>query len=204
MAGDSAIAEVGETLVEVLRAQMTLLEGEDEIVLASPASVGDDSDARLTLYLYRITENGTMKNEPGPSGRDTLSRSPLALDLHYLLTAHPGPGGDSEMGQTVQQHKVLGQAMRVFHDNGIIRGPDLVESLAGVGEELRIMVSPTEQPSFDALVSMWGTFPDRAYQPSLSYCVSPVLVDSERTADAHRVVEAQTRYRNEAERDDRP
>lgn len=200
MAGDSAIADVGQTLVEILRSEMTLLDT-DEVSLASPASVGDGNDARLTLYLYRVTENGDLKNARRQEENGEFREPPLALDLYYLLTAHPATGGNDETDRTSEQHAILGQAMQVLHDNAILRGTELVGSLANdpddphdVEEEVRIAVTPTEQPSFDALVSLWGTFPDLAYQPSLSYLVSPVEIDSLRTTTVRRVVEKEEQY----------
>lgn len=194
MAGDSAIAEVGQTLVGILSSQMTLLDT-DEVTLASPASVGDGNDARLTLYLYRITENGDLKNVRRTGDSDLRYGSPLVLDLHYLLTAHPSTSGNDETGRTSEQHSILGQAMRVLHDNAILRGSELVGSLADIPEEeVRISVTPTEQPSFDALVSLWGTFPDQAYQPSLSYLVSPVQVESTAELPIGRVTEKEEQY----------
>ncbi|MFC4360615.1 DUF4255 domain-containing protein [Halobium salinum] len=203
MAGDAAIAEVGLTLVELLRRKMTLVE-RDDIALASPATIGDRNDTRLTLCLYRITENGDLKNARRHEEKGEFREPPLVLDLYYLLTAHLGTVGNDETDRTNEQHMILGQAMQVLHDNAILRGTELIGSLGDdpddphdVEEEVRIAVTPTEQPSFDTLVSLWGTFPDLAYQPSLSYLVSPVEIDSTRTTTVRRVVEKEEQYHDD-------
>lgn len=207
MAADSAIADVGETLIGVLRDEMGDLVDQDEIALASPSTIGNGNEARLTLFLYRITENADLKNarreaiDPTSTGDPPhLQPSPLALDLYYLLTAHPATGGSDETERSGEQHLVLGRAMQVLHDNAIFRGSELRGSLASdpeeerSEEELRITVAPTDSPALDDLVNLWGTFPDQSFQPSLSYLVSPVRIDSKREIPIGRVVEKQDRY----------
>lgn len=207
MASDSAITDVGLTLIEVLRDRMGDLVDPDEIALASPGTIGNGNEARLTLFLYRITENADLKNarrqaiDPTTAGDPPFHRpSPLALDLYYLLTAHPATGGGDETERSGQQHLVLGRAMQVLHDNAILRGSELKDSLAydpeegRPEEEVRITVEPTDSPAMDDLVNLWGTFPDQPFQPSLSYLVSPVRIDSKREIPIGRVVEKQDKY----------
>lgn len=196
MGTDAAIADVGETLVTMLRDRMDDLVGRDEIALAAPSTVENGTDARLTLYLYRIEETADLKNERRQSVNGTTLRDPpLALDLYYLLTAHPSTGGTDETERSQEQHAVLGRAMQVIADNGIIRGSDLRGSLSTEPqEEVRIAVEPTDAPSLDTMVSLWGTFPDQPFQPSVSYLVSPVRIASERERPAGRVVEKEDRY----------
>lgn len=207
MASDSAIADVGQTLLAALRDRMSDLVDRDEIALASPSTLGNGNEARLTLFLYRITENADLKNarrheiEPSsPEGPPRFRPPPLALDLYYLLTAHPSTGGSDETERSSEQHLVLGRAMQVLHDNAILRGSDLRGSLTDDAEEdepeeeVRISVTPTDPPAMDNLVSLWGTFPDQPFQPSLSYLVSPVRIDSEREIPTGRVVDKEDRY----------
>lgn len=207
MASDSAIADVGQTLIDVLRDRMGDLVDQNEIALASPSTIGNGNEARLTLFLYRITENAELKNarrhtiDPTSTGDPPFLRpSPLALDLYYLLTAHPATGGNDETERSGEQHLVLGRAVQVLRDNAIFRGSELRGSLAydpeteQPEEEVRITVAPTDSPSMDDLVNIWGTFPDQPFQPSISYLVSPVRIDSERERPIGRVVEKHDEY----------
>ena len=58
------------------------------IVFTNPTQTARDSANRLSFWLYQITENEFLKNQP-PSrnnGHDSQPDTPLALDLHYLIT----------------------------------------------------------------------------------------------------------------------
>lgn len=195
MAADSAIADVGETLVKMLQDRMDDLVDRNEIALASPTRVGDGDRLRLTLYLYRLTENADLKNSDRIVMNERQENPPLALDLHYLLTAHPATGGDDNTARSGEQHTVLGRAMQVLYDNAAVRGSDLSGSLAGDGEEeVRISMNPMDSGSFDQVMSMWSTFQEQPYQPSISYLVSPVLIESTASSRVQRVVEKNEHY----------
>ena len=199
MAENSAIADVGESLIGLLREHLG--RPRNEVALASPESVGDGDRLRLTLYLYRVAQNADLKNARRSVAEDDFRDPPLALDLYYLLTAHPAGGGDDPTGRSMDQHQVLGHAMQVFHDHAVLRGSALDESLATRDEEVRITMNPTDQGSFDQLLSMWGTFQDRPYQPSVSYLVSPVLIESTETRPAGRVLERRDRHYGSVDRE---
>lgn len=193
MATDSAIADIGETIVDLLRDRIDFLES-DEIALTSPSNVGDGEQLRLTLYLYRIAENADLKNSANSIQGDRLKDPPLALDLHYLLTAHPATSGDDETARSIDQHSVLGRAMQVLQNDAILRGSDLTESLADEGEDVQISMNPMNADSFDQLLSMWSTFQEQPYQPSISYLISPVFIESTTTTPVPRVIEKTDRY----------
>ena len=52
-------------------------------------------DARVNLFLYRVTENGYLQNQeiPGRRRRSGYGHPPLSLNLHYLVTAYGNVGG---------------------------------------------------------------------------------------------------------------
>jgi len=189
MAGATAIADVGETLVSLLRDRMDHLVDAKEIALASPDSVESGNDLRLTLFLYDVAENSHLKNQKGGL-LDDGRREPasLALDLHYLLTAHPAHGGADETAKTADQHRVLGRAMQVFADTPVLRGSTLEGSLE---DAEKLQVSMDEEP-MDAIVNMWNTFQDQQYRPSVTYVVTPVRIESTRDEQVDRVVESYT------------
>lgn len=199
MADDSVIADVGQSLVDLLRDRMG--RPRNEIALASPGTVGDGDRLWLTLYLYRVVENADLKNSKRLETGNDLRDPPLALDLYYLLTAHPSGGNDDETALSMDQHRVLGHAMQVLHDNAVLRGSELSDSLANSEEEVRITMDPMDSTAFDQTLSMWSTFQERPYQPSVPYLVSPILIDSARTRPARRVLEKEDRYYDGVDRE---
>lgn len=185
MAEYTAIADVGRTLVKLLRDRMSTLIDASDVGLLSPDRVGSDPDVRLGLYLYKVAENAQMQNERPPvSGPTSRAGRPLRLDLRYLLTAYPPTGGSDESANTEEQHDVLGRAMQVLQDDSIITGSDLVGFDAG--EALHVSILPGEH---NEVVNMWTTFSEVAYQPSVAYLVTPVVIDSTHEEPAEPVVE---------------
>lgn len=183
----AAIADVGDTLVTVLRDRMgDLITKDTEVALASPGDVSRGDDVRLSIFLYRVEENGHLKDaERGGSDPDTVRVSPLVLDLRYLLTAHPTKGGGDPTANTREQHRVLGRAMQVLHDDPVLEGSELEGSLAG-GRGFRMSLEST---STDEIVTLWNTFAETPYQPSVSYLATPVPIESTREREAQRVRE---------------
>ena len=168
-------------------------------VLASPDDIGPGD--RLTLYLYEVSENPELKNaERQEMALGQFREPPLSLDLYYLLTAHPTGGDDGDaMSQAEAQHRALGRAMHILRDNSILRGSDLEGPLAEEGLDLHISMYPH---STDEIVSIWSTFQDRPFQPSVSYLVSPVTIESTRTRETQRVVEKDRRLSTGVEETD--
>ena len=191
MAGYAAVADVGETLVELLRNRMDELEGvidvdRTDVGLVSPGELGEQSDVLLSLYLYRIAENADLKNAERERIDDETEREPpLALDLYYLLTAHPSPGDAEATDRTAQQHRILGLAMQVMRENAVVSGADLRGSLAA-DRELRVSLYPQ---SVDELTNIWTTFQGTPFRPSVAYLVSPVLIESLRERPVRPVLE---------------
>jgi hypothetical protein len=204
VAGYSAIADAGETILELLRNRMDEMEGvidvdRDDVGLASPGEI-EESDLRLSLYLYRVAENGQLNNvERERVDDDTYRDPPLAIDLYYLLTAHPAAGGTDDTDRTAQQHRVLGLAMQVLRNNAVVDGSDLRGSLAA-DDELRISQYPQ---SVDELTTVWATFQDTPLRPSVSYLVSPVLIDPLDTETIPPVVDPRIEFAVESDPADR-
>lgn len=189
MANYTAIADVGDTLVELLRDDMDDIVDRSEIALRSPDGVSTGGNVRLTVFLYDVSVNAHVRNDERPSIDGTTDGGhPLVLDLHYLLTAHPaksnqGGGGGGGPPQTTDQHSVLGGAMRTLHDNSIVEGSRLQGSL---DDELQLSIEP--EPT-DATVNIWSTFDEEPYRPSVSYLVTPVVIDSTQERGVTRVVD---------------
>ena len=132
------------------------------------------TDLELGLTLYSLVESPALKNEPP---QWTLNRelepSPLTLDLYYLLTSYNRGATGSSATADMVAHERLGHAMRVFYENGIVRGTQLRGALAGTDTELRV----TQQPiSVEDMTRIWSAYPNEEYAPSVCYLVTPVPV----------------------------
>lgn len=180
----TAISDVSDTLVQLLRENLTPepIKNSKNIGLCSPA---DKGDFQLTLYLYNIEENGEYrinKMETLPNGDQKYP--PLSFNLYYLLTAYSTGNINNK---AMDEHKILGRAIQVFHDNGILKGSMLQGALKGTDQEIRVGI---KNLSYDEMMRIWH-FNDVPYNLSIAYRVGPVLVESNRIKSTKRVVSSQ-------------
>ena len=180
----NAIRDVSETLIELLRSEMKDLFTSDAIALISPAEAAESGEVRLGLSLYSVAPSAYFRNELEVFG-DTDRNEPLSqpLDLYYLLTAFPVGNNDHPTERTLGTQHVLGLAMRILFDNGVLTGSILRGSLPR-DQELRLTLQPT---NLEDLTRIWALYPDTALNPSVTYVVSPVKLLSTRTVRGPRV-----------------
>ncbi|HYG80277.1 MAG TPA: DUF4255 domain-containing protein [Pyrinomonadaceae bacterium] len=185
----SAIRDVGETLIELLRSRLSaFIPNPDQIALVSPAEAGL-SGARLTLFLYSIGPTPELRNELEIPG-NTIDDEPvsLPLDLYYLLTAFSPP--QDPTSRSLDSQLLLGQAMRVFFENGTLSGSMLRGALP-LDEELRLSLQPM---SIEDLTRIWSVFPETILTASVSYLVTPARLRSTATRGGERVVSRQVDF----------
>jgi hypothetical protein len=156
-----------------------------------PPEDGDvDKDPLINLFLYRVTENGYLKNQEIPGKGQPgngYGHPPLSLNLHYLLTAY-GALGDPDVTAANPlderiAHFLLGSAMQVFHDMPIIvRGATqsggqqiLHASLRSEFEEIKLTLEPL---SLEDVAKVWTAL-NRPYRLSAAYEVSVVQIESD-------------------------
>ncbi|MDO8127716.1 MAG: DUF4255 domain-containing protein [Candidatus Brocadiales bacterium] len=186
MSNYNVINAVGKTLKELIWSAMQydstifgIIGSEQQISFEPPFKLvkdGDPDKNYISLYLYRVVENGEMKNRPlEPKDANLLQYPPLSLNLFYLITPLTN---SAENG-----HKLLGKTMQIFYDNAIVKGPALQDILANTAEELRIILNPI---SMEDIMKLWSAFM-RPYRLSLSYEVKVVYIDSERETEAELV-----------------
>lgn len=191
MASYSAIADVSETLVELLRDSVTervVSIDRSAVALVSPADVTDESDVRLGLYLYDLGQNSSFPSaEKREVETDRRRDPPLALDAHYLLTAYPSASAEDPSTKALAQQRLLGLGMQVLHDNAVIDLPRQSDT-----DEQRQLTISLESGSRDRQQGLWTTFQETPYQPSVSYHVQPVLIGSRREETFSRVSDPQT------------
>jgi Pvc16 N-terminal domain len=169
-------------------------------ILATPLEVsglppdrietGQQSNAnRVNLFLFQATENAAWRNRELPSrnGRGERTASPkLALDLHYLLTAH----GTTDFSAEV----LLGHAMYVFHETPVLTRQAIRDALAALPPTLadaledvrladqfeQIKIVP-RAAGVEEISKVWTALKSQ-YRTSAAYDVSVVLIEANRAA----------------------
>ena len=180
-----SIAGVSQSLVNLLKDRMTEPAG---ITVAPPdVTVDGVTGGRLNLYLYHLTENPYLRNQeiPGEGYPAAYGSPPLSLDLHYIFTAFGSSetGADSDM----QAQYILGDAMRVLHDNAVISAdlmqhkspgkPVLDPTLLDEFEQVKVSLQPK---SLEEISKIWTALPKVNFRRSVTYEVSVVQVESRR------------------------
>jgi len=157
---------------------------------------GDDNEQpQLNLFLYQVTPNTGWSNVGLPSRDDQgarLTNRPLALDLHYLLTAYGKRDFDVEI--------LLGYAMQLLHETPVLTrdairtalaatspvtgdllphstSPLLASDLADQVEQIKI--SPYNL-NMEELSKLWTALQGH-YRPTAAYHVSVVLIESRKS-----------------------
>jgi hypothetical protein len=187
----TVVAEAGQTLVQTIWNAIAadpnlvaLINSESLISLESPAEHIDNKDgALLSIYLYRIAEDGFMKNRPpveGPGG--TLRRPPLTLDLYYLITPLLTDAYDRQV--------VLGKVMQVLYDHAMLEGPDLIGSLAAAGDVLRVVFNPVP---LNEVALVWQAL-EIPYMLCVSYVMRVALLQSTIDTSGPRIVSVNRNY----------
>jgi hypothetical protein len=151
-------------------------------------------DSRLNLYMYCVTPNQGWNNYDMPAfngNGNRLTNPPLALDLHYLLTAY----GNEEFHAEI----MLGFAMQLLHENPILPRSAIQRAFT---PQINVAASASELPPImrvlqasdladqletvkitprtldsEEISRLWGAF-QMPYRPTAAYQVSVVLIES--------------------------
>ncbi len=180
MSNASAIAAVTATLQAILGTEITSDPNlNDTTVTALPLDKarGTNTANQLNIFLYQVLPNAAWRSIDMPktvrSGETGMP--PLALDLHYLITAF---GRENDSTQPFDHH-LLGKAMSVLYDHALL-GPDEIKiAFPGSGVEsqpdrVRITLQPL---SVEDISKLWMGFATQ-YRVSVGYDVSVTLIDS--------------------------
>lgn len=198
MSSPLAIAAVTATLKDLLNDGLLNHDlssvGSFSVTALPPDRVatGQNEPNQLNLFLYQITPNIGWRNVGLPS-RDAngvrLSATPLALDLHYLLTAY----GSQDLNAEI----LLGYAMQLFHETPVLTRAQL-RTVLGAPSPVDGLISPLPSPfgnlsaldladqaelikitpvflSTEDLSKMWTAMQAR-YRPTMAYLASVVLI----------------------------
>jgi hypothetical protein len=155
----------------------------------------DDPEAppSLNLFLYRTTRNVGWAEVGLPSfdGNGTrLTSPPLALNLHYLLTAYGVADFQAEI--------LLGYAMHLLHERPVLDRAAIRRALdptplgatilppafqaltaADLADQLEALTITDESLDTEELSRLWSAI-QAHYRPTTAYVVSVVLIEARR------------------------
>ncbi|MDO9101193.1 MAG: DUF4255 domain-containing protein [Candidatus Nitrotoga sp.] len=160
-----------------------------------PANGGTES-SQLNLFMYHVTPNSGWRNERFPSldssGNQRLSNAPLALNLHYLLSAHGSVDLHGEI--------LLGYAMQLLHETPILSRkairkaldpsppvggtalPPALKALAdsGLENQIELIKITPEYLNTEEMSKLW-TATQSHLRPTAAYMASVVLIESSKS-----------------------
>jgi len=152
----------------------------DRIVPANPANNTDDD--LLNLFLYQVTPNASWRNAAFPSRDakgDRLTNPPLAVNLHYFVTAYGQKPFNAEI--------ILGYAMLALHEASVLTREQIKKSLAtalpvelaksGLAEQIEQIKVTHETLNSEEISKLWSATTAH-YRPTAAYQISVVLMES--------------------------
>ncbi len=179
----TVIESVGRTLASLLKTEM---EHASEVIITI-ASPGEDYGApvnnsgeetgqsRVNLFLYRVDEPSHSRNNDWvDAGEGRHIPYPLTLNLNYMLNIFT-----PDRSSNLDEHRILGDVMRVFHANQIINSiyfdGTLNPNEPPIGlpwEDLKIIHHPLP---LEELAAVWHAI-NKPYRLSVAYEVSAIQI----------------------------
>ena len=168
-----------------------------------------NEQSQLNLFMYQVSINTGWRNNGLPShsaSGDRISNPPLALDLHYLLTAY----GASELHPEI----LLGYGMQLLHETPVLVREAIRKSLTGpftnlslnnlplslralssskLAEQVEQIKITPEQLSAEELSKFWTAFQAK-YRPTAAYRVTVVLIETTKSVKSALPVKQRKLY----------
>ena len=156
-----------------------------------PASGGAES-TQLNLFMYQVTPNTGWRNEGLPSrdasGSQRLTNAPLAINLHYLISAHAGEDLHGEI--------LLGYAMQFLHETPVLTRKAIQKALnpspvggttlkpamkalenSGLENQIEQIKITPEYLNTEEISKLW-TATQSHLRPTAAYMASVVLIEA--------------------------
>ena len=142
---------------------------------------GNLTQPQINIYMYLVSPNVGWRNEclPSNNGRgQRINNAPLALNLHYLLTAYGIEDFQAEM--------LLGYAMQLMHENpvfnrtaintALISTPTL--STSGLADQVEQIKFTPEYFTIEEMSKLWSAA-QSCYRPTAAYEATVVLIEAD-------------------------
>lgn len=189
------IAATTEVLTKILDEAVAAFSTTSSLVGNAPTTAlppdrivtGDQEPTHLNLFLYQVSHNQGWRDFALPSrdsGGNLVARPPLALDLHYVLSAYASSQFVGEV--------LLGLGMQAFHESPVLTRaeianvfkPPLVNgdpsktlATANLGEQIELIKIVPQTITTEELSRLWTAFQGK-YRVSAMYQASVVLIES--------------------------
>lgn len=156
-------------------------------LVQSSAAAGADTALQVNLFLHQVTYNAAWRNVGQPSvaadGRTRLGNPPLALDLHYLLTAYGSEDCEAEA--------LLGFAIQLMHETPVIPRSQIAVGLSslpgsnpvsgllgtsGLADQIEMIKITPATMGREELAWLWTAL-KADYRPTFPFTVSVVLIE---------------------------
>jgi hypothetical protein len=171
--------------------------GTPSVTVQSPDRVQESfvalaAENQVNLFLHQVTYNQAWRNAGLPSldadGKTRLTSPPLALDLHYLLTAYGSEDWQAE--------GLLGYALTMLHENPVLTRNDIAHALSNLtgtnsmiaslkastlADQVEMIKITPETLGKEELAWLWTAL-KADYRPTFSFQVSVVLIEPQRPA----------------------
>jgi hypothetical protein len=189
MAKDALVWDLAVTLQELLRARVRLPDGHLVNFTVEPPRGTAAESARPLVYvcLYELEENVPARRmektlvatvEENGDLFEYYQMPSLPLQLRFLLTCD---GRSRE-----EEHRLLGQFLRVIHDHPVLQGAELVRG-ESVGPDEKIHVAVRSAWGIEAQSRFWQAL-GATFRPAVC-CQLSVFLESERRERVVRVKE---------------
>lgn len=181
--------------------------GGDVTVSAVPpdrvATNGSEDPTQLNLFLHQVTPNQGWRNVELPSRNangERVANPPLALNLHYLLTAY-GP-------KDLYPEIILGHAMQLLHETPVLTReairkalspaappPDFPAALATsqLAEQVEQLRITPETMNTEEVSKLWSALQTH-YRTTAGYLVTVVLIEANHSAKTALPVAGRNAY----------
>jgi hypothetical protein len=197
MSDYAAVGGVTAVLMWLLRdalnaGPVSVLTSASEITAVSPDLIqaGSTEEPQLNLFMYYVSLNADLRNLNLPSynasgGR--VSNPPLALNLHYLVSAYGSTLPHAQLTAEV----MLGWAMKVFHDNPVVPTATIEAALIAqanpanpaanlvsdstLAQQIEHLRITPETLTTEEIYRLWPAF-QAPYRPSSAFQVSVVVI----------------------------
>lgn len=168
------IADLDETIKELIKAELPIKNGEIDISFDQPKR---EWSAKLTkpaisLFLYDVRENAELRQHgwqrlppPNGNGRDTAQkRMPFRVDCHYILTTWAAEPED--------EHRLLTRTMMVLFRHRVFQSEMLVGQM--VNQMFPVSTALARHDRLTNPAEVWSSL-DNELRPSVSYIVTLAL-----------------------------
>jgi len=151
---------------------------------------GGGVECQVNLFLHQVTHNTGWRNQDlpsvGPDGRSRLTNPPLALDLHYLMTAYGAEDWQAEA--------LLGFALLMLHENPVLTRQDISNAIAklpitdptnplstplgtsGLADQIELLKITPSTLGREEMAWLWTAL-KADYRPTFPFQVSVVLIE---------------------------